>query len=85
MYEHKDLYLCDPGKAETCGKDACYANGGPCYLTSNPEQACVKNGEAVLVMTKKQQDEIAEVSLDELADQTEIATKLAIERFNQND
>lgn len=27
------LYLCDPMKNTKCRKDACYARGGPCFLT----------------------------------------------------
>lgn len=32
-------YPCDPKKNKDCKKTACYAKGGPCSLTLNPEYA----------------------------------------------
>ena len=32
-------YKCDPKKNKECKKTACYAKGGPCSLTLNPEYA----------------------------------------------
>lgn len=32
-------YKCDPRKNKECKKTACYAKGGPCSLTLNPEYA----------------------------------------------
>lgn len=29
------LYLCDPAKNKACHKDACYGNGGPCFMTTD--------------------------------------------------
>lgn len=32
-------YICDPRKNKECRKTACYARGGPCRITLNPEYA----------------------------------------------
>ena len=29
------IFLCDPAKNTPCKKDACYGNGGPCFLTTD--------------------------------------------------
>lgn len=83
MRQFQDLYLCDPGKAVTCGKHACYTNSGPCYATTNPDHAHCKNDELILIMSKEQQERIYKEGLN-LADHLEIATKLAIGHYNAN-
>ena len=31
------VYLCDPKKNESCRKNSCFENNGPCYMTIHPE------------------------------------------------
>lgn len=81
MNEFCTLYLCDPTKAKTCTKEGCYQNNGPCRMTTNREYACVKGGEVVTVMTGAQQERVVRNNLN-LSDQTDIALKLAIARYN---
>lgn len=77
----KDLYLCNPGKAITCGKQGCHANSGPCYLTTNPDYAEEKDGDRIVAVTKEDQEKAHEQGID-LGEQAEIGTKIAIARFN---
>lgn len=77
----KDLYLCDPSKAITCGKQGCHANNGPCYLTTNPAYAEEKDGEKIVAVTKEGQEKANRQGMD-LGEQAEIGTKIAIARFN---
>lgn len=81
MEEFKTLYLCNPGKAVTCGKQGCHANSGPCYLTTNPDYAEEKDGEKIVAITKEGQEKAFLQGMD-LGVQAEIGTKAAIARFN---
>ena len=78
----KTLYLCDPGKAVTCGKQGCHANGGPCYLTTDSDHAEEKGGEKIVAVTKEDQI-YAYMKGEDLGEQAEIGTKAAIARFNR--
>lgn len=82
MNEFKTLYLCDPGKAGTCGKQGCHANSGPCYITTNPDYAEEKDGEKIIVVTKEGQEKAFLQGID-LGVQVEIDTKAAIAQFNR--
>ena len=81
MEEFKTLYLCNPGKAVTYGKQGCHANSGPCYLTTNSNYAEEKDGEKIIAVTKEGQEKAYEHGMD-LGEQAEIGTKIAIARFN---
>ena len=37
------FYKCDPKKAHSCSKTACYLNGGKCAMTSNERYAVDPN------------------------------------------
>lgn len=76
MEEYNTLYLCDPERATTCGKEGCHLNNGPCHMTTNREHAYVKNGEALVVMTATRQERVVKNGCD-LLTQVDIALKLA--------
>ena len=83
MKEFKTLYLCDPGKAGTCGKQECYMNNGPCFLTTNPDNAMEKDGKKIIAMSKNDLKAAFSQGTD-LVKEIDIGTKLAISRFNAN-
>lgn len=75
------LYLCDPEKNVKCGKQSCYAGNGPCYCTNNKDYAlCIKDA-PIVVMTKEDQEVCLKNGLNFIA-QLEIATKVALKRYN---
>lgn len=75
------LYLCDPEKNVECGKHSCYAENGPCCCTHNKDYAlCIENA-PVIVMTKEDQEACSNNALNFIA-QLEIATKVALKRYN---
>lgn len=81
MKDFKTLYLCNPGKAVTCGKQGCHANSGPCYLTTNQDYAEEKDGKKIIAVSKEEQI-YACIKGEDLGEQAEINTKIAISRFN---